>query len=736
MDKRYGMPLAGNQAGQSGSGGSGSRGSQGQTTSFIGRTAGSQAPITYNQGSNNRGGSQQRVPARSQQNQPAGRGWGSSKGGQQPQGLGGFRELGINGVEQGTRKHNYNHLINLSYGHRAGSGSGERHHHGSSHGHSRHVASYQPKYNKERFLQANCQFVVKQDGEYAVHHVDPDVLVDWNNIELIKVYSSEEQNCPICLHPPTAAKMTRCGHVFCWPCILHYLALSDAKWRKCPICYESVYGSELKSVVTHITESVKVGQDITMRLMVCERSSVWAFPVTEWYERKGIFYNIEEENVSLGFSKFLTIRDNQIEKEILSREERELLFALETDGDSPESCFIEDALKDLAKRVATFSPIPSTPVDILPSVKSARPILPKKSYSSAFMDEEAEVSQTSPTSPVPVEVSAASSFATSEASSELDAKMKPDSVAGVTAASKGKGQQQRQGQPSFFYQAADGQHVYLHPMSVKMLVAQYGELSASPVEITAPVLEVESWSITDNVRKRYRYLSHLPLTCVIHLVELDLKPPYISEEVLHEFAEEVLQREHHRLAKLRYEERGQRDAENAFRKDIRGQISFSLQSEFFPDVGSSAQESLDFASDEAFPAVGAEPAAPALTPSPPVADAGSRSFAQMLRQGKAQPQQSLHQQSASTSRSDYRATQQHHSDGGMDDDEYHLAAPDFQRSFSTGLDAAFSRMKMSEKDAAAPSAASAHSGGGGGKGSKKKRSKGTLLFSTGSVPRV
>ena len=36
------------------------------------------------------------------------------------------------------------------------------------------------------------------------------------------------------------------GHVYCWPCILHYLALSDAKWRKCPICYESVYGSELK----------------------------------------------------------------------------------------------------------------------------------------------------------------------------------------------------------------------------------------------------------------------------------------------------------------------------------------------------------------------------------------------------------------------------------------------------------------------------------------------------------
>ena len=35
----------------------------------------------------------------------------------------------------------------------------------------------------------------------------------------------EIPECPICLYPPKAAKMTRCGHVFCWCCILHYLKL-------------------------------------------------------------------------------------------------------------------------------------------------------------------------------------------------------------------------------------------------------------------------------------------------------------------------------------------------------------------------------------------------------------------------------------------------------------------------------------------------------------------------------
>ena len=42
------------------------------------------------------------------------------------------------------------------------------------------------------------------------------------------------------------AKMTRCGHIYCWPCILHYLTLGEQSWRKCPICYEAVHEKDLK----------------------------------------------------------------------------------------------------------------------------------------------------------------------------------------------------------------------------------------------------------------------------------------------------------------------------------------------------------------------------------------------------------------------------------------------------------------------------------------------------------
>jgi len=38
------------------------------------------------------------------------------------------------------------------------------------------------------------------------------------------------------------------------------------------------------------------------------------------------------------------------------------------------------------------------------------------------------------------------------------------------------------------------------------------------------------------VRDRYRYLSHLPLTCEFILCELDLRPPLLSRDILRMFS--------------------------------------------------------------------------------------------------------------------------------------------------------------------------------------------------------
>lgn len=72
-------------------------------------------------------------------------------------------------------------------------------------------------------------------------------------------------------------------------------------------------------------------------------------------------------------------------------------------------------------------------------------------------------------------------------------------------------------------------------MNVKMLEMQYGSLEHCPLVITGKLLEREVGSFTEDLRRRLRYLCHLPLTCQFEVAEIELKPPIVSEDVLNSF---------------------------------------------------------------------------------------------------------------------------------------------------------------------------------------------------------
>ncbi|KAL7423612.1 hypothetical protein Q5752_001193 [Cryptotrichosporon argae] len=147
---------------------------------------------------------------------------------------------------------------------------------------------------REKFVNASFRFVLKptETLSYGAHFADPDIALHWPHILqiLVPTFSSysvaqgyvsdadadagvcvgegedeageeaaerkrrvEEEKqgrtCPICLSKPVAGRMTKCGHIFCFPCILHYIQLSDVpKSAKCPICGDTVHEGMLKSV--------------------------------------------------------------------------------------------------------------------------------------------------------------------------------------------------------------------------------------------------------------------------------------------------------------------------------------------------------------------------------------------------------------------------------------------------------------------------------------------------------
>lgn len=72
---------------------------------------------------------------------------------------------------------------------------------------------------REHFIRTCCKFFVLPNVRCEAEEANPDLIVNWDAIEYLQVQCTEEPVCPICLGPPLAAKMTRCGHIYCW-CVL------------------------------------------------------------------------------------------------------------------------------------------------------------------------------------------------------------------------------------------------------------------------------------------------------------------------------------------------------------------------------------------------------------------------------------------------------------------------------------------------------------------------------------
>lgn len=171
-------------------------------------------------------------------------------------------------------------------------------------------------FNKERYVNAQYRFLVKPTGDYTAYFADSDIYLNWSDILTVLIPTTsalftashlsalessssshahgdtsathEGASCPICLSRPTAPRMTKCGHVYCYPCILHYLSVHDApaasgsstphshipgaaprhtptqsvtptasatlantttqRWKRCPVCWDAVYSRDLKAV--------------------------------------------------------------------------------------------------------------------------------------------------------------------------------------------------------------------------------------------------------------------------------------------------------------------------------------------------------------------------------------------------------------------------------------------------------------------------------------------------------
>lgn len=643
--------------------------------------------------------------------------------------------------------------------------------------HSRNSSKKYTPFNKEQFIQANFQFVVCDSGDYSVHAMDPDVLVEWDLIEQVRIFSHEVPSCPICLYPPVAAKITRCGHIYCWSCILHYLSLTDKSWQKCPICYEAVHKKDLKSVVAVESHPYSAGDTIRMRLMKRAKNSVLVIPKAQWHDREFKPFGINDEE-DTRYAKLLLASREEVLKQIIGPEETALSTQLKEarSEQSEDICYIEvaiDAIKARKDSLSESKDVEEEVRSLMESVtcnenddeKNGHEVTHWKvlspdafegvgDYEAAFSDEEgaegedpaykdfalaceSNASVSEDTAVVMEEDSQGCNQHSSESST---------GDSGSESASKPLSPPPTSTQYYYFYQADDGQNIFLSSLNARCLIKEYGSLENSPEFITGQILEMDALSQSEALRKKYRYLSHLPLTCEFVICELDIKPPTLSRETLSFFKEELQRRRHQRQKKLRMEKRREQksvatgatsyssaDRSAASRSMVPEPLDLQLASDlefpaqaggqlaFSPPSNSSPSPFMQFAAsmanqDECDVTVTEAEGASAqdnLGPSPP-------SFAQALRSKKAI------ETTKRVERPQPKVITRIPAWAEVADDEDYIPVPTFQSAFTEALGAADWTISSGTKSAGqgAPEEQSS--------GKKQKKNKKKLLFTTGS----
>jgi hypothetical protein len=163
-----------------------------------------------------------------------------------------------------------------------------------------------------------------------------------------------------------------------------------------------------------------------------------------------------------------------------------------------------------------------------------------------------------------------------------------------------------------FYQVSDGQLLFLHPLNSRCLQNHFGGAFELPESIEAPVLEIEALEQTEETRRRYKFLAHVPLTSSFSLVEVNLSG-VVPPEAMEPFAAEAQKRKARREKAVRQaasEKRQEERAERAARAARVGQAAPSasellampklpaeVEEEFMPhqvDLASSPEQGVSF----------------------------------------------------------------------------------------------------------------------------------------------
>ncbi|KAJ4346114.1 hypothetical protein N0V95_005667 [Ascochyta clinopodiicola] len=450
------------------------------------------------------------------------------------------------------------------------------------HAHSSHGRSYRRAPNwgvgsgyhandKARYVHANYRFIVDPRGDYRAQGVDADIHLDWNAVLQILASSvSQDASCPICLGTPVAPRMARCGHIFCLPCLTRYMHSEDdvkehvkrTRSKKCPLCFDTIYATETKPVRWYVGqegEPPREGGDVVLRLVMRSAGSTLAMP------RDGAEVLAKDEDIPWYFAAEVMDYARVLrggEDYMLEQFDQEIV-ELRQQAQEDEVMFGEDNVQWAKKAIRNIEEMKEKVKGIgNPPESALKPAEPKPKRAPIVFREDAPEFF-----PSGQDVNGESIPTPSENSQQRKTSMSSQtsrsSVPATLAEIRHRQHHDQSKTPSeyFFYQAL--MHYYLSPLDIRILKAAFENFAAFPATILPRVERVSTGHVVDDdLRKRTKYLAHLPYGCEVSFLECDWTDT-VAPEVLERFKPDIERRRKKHQEKEGREEKARIRAEKA-----------------------------------------------------------------------------------------------------------------------------------------------------------------------------
>ncbi|KAL1408943.1 hypothetical protein Q8F55_005757 [Vanrija albida] len=527
---------------------------------------------------------------------------------------------------------------------------------------------------REKFVNASYRFALKPSEavSYGAHFADPDIALHWPNIlqVLVPTFSSysiaqgfvatdaevdngddgedassrrqrmEEErqgrSCPICLSKPVAGRMTKCGHIFCFPCILHFIQLSDVpKSASCPICGDTIHEGMLKSVryldaetmvkaaegedlpdeaesssASTTTADCEIAREarlidsepatrsgshrIHMRLMQRPQMTTMALPPTATWPSEAIpqltapWHFLPDV---LTYSRFMLASPDYMMGE-LQREMDELkgewdLLA----GDDLGRSFVRSAKDKVERQIGKVK------AELMTELVRHNEAQAREAWGEAVGGERLErqrrrererrarereererekaarEQKAKDDAEVPIEflaTTAGAHYVGPTVHVPANVTVEPNPMPAKRNKRRPLGGAAPAAPPTppaqsyYFYQSSLGANVFLNPLDIRILLAHFQSYSLFPAQISFTTTGYDSATVNDDLRRRCKYLSHLPVGTEVVFVEADLSN-IVSAETLAQFEQPLKARRNKRRDRARREDRDKRRWEEAER---------------------------------------------------------------------------------------------------------------------------------------------------------------------------